>query len=133
MNAEETEYILQGDHIVDPHALAEISEGLKGLEPQAIRAAYVYDRKGFPSFDALGEGRNKSYGSNSDDIVIQVTYVVPSYSEAYENFVEVGSDLAEAKVAEEIRELERELEAEIVRHKKTQKDLDDRLKELRGS
>lgn len=45
--------------------------------PIAVRAAHVYDRKGFFAEDDFTQAtRNPSYGSTTDDIVVQVTMVV---------------------------------------------------------
>lgn len=45
--------------------------------PVAVRAAHVYDRKGyFTTDDFARDGRNTSYGSDDDDIVVQLTILV---------------------------------------------------------
>lgn len=38
-----------------------------------VRGGFLYERKGEFSMDRLGVERNRSYGSSSDDVVLQVT------------------------------------------------------------
>ena len=51
--------------------------------PVAFAGGHVYDRKGNFSVDELGGQRNNSYGSDGDEIVLQITVRV-SASEASE-------------------------------------------------
>lgn len=37
------------------------------------RLAYVYERKGFASIDVIPGNRNPSYGSSSDDVIVQIS------------------------------------------------------------
>jgi len=67
---------LQGREILKLIATAE-SLGA----PIAFAAGHVYSRKGFLAEDPLGkvgdESRNRSYGSDSDDVLLQVTVRLP--------------------------------------------------------
>lgn len=47
-----------------------------------MRAAWMYDRKGYPSQTPLSNPQNKSYGSDIDDVLIQVTVRVPRWENA---------------------------------------------------
>ena len=61
-------------------AQAALNEALNsGLAlAQEIKVAYVYERHGNMSFDAIAGKRNASYCSDNDDMVIQMTVRVPS-------------------------------------------------------
>jgi hypothetical protein len=48
------------------------------LEAKEVKVAYVYDRKGYLTADAFGGQRNAAYGSETDDVVIQMTIRVPN-------------------------------------------------------
>lgn len=83
-----------------------------------VVAGFVYPRKGHESVDLLGGHRNPAYGSPGDDIIVQVTYRIPRYNEAWELFNTVDADLrhAEAVAAHEqaVRQFE-EAQANLAR------------------
>lgn len=68
-----------------------------------VKAAYVYNRKGHPTYDDVVKSRNTSYGSTLDDIVCVITVAVPHWSESWQTLCDIGKEIRrqelEAKVA----------------------------------
>lgn len=80
---------------------------------EEARVAYIYDRKGYMNFDPV-DRRNKSYGSDGDDLIIQITVRVAGSnlsSKALEDSAPVTliKKIKEAKIEEERLELERSI------------------------
>ena len=103
-----------------PDALEAFNEAFGSGEVKAVeaKAAYAYERHGSLTLDTVGGHRNKSYGSNTDDIVIQLTMRVsnPKYLRTTIPAVETfEAKVIEAKRLEAIAKLEAELEADETR------------------
>lgn len=85
-----------------------------------LRVAYLYDRKCEMSFDQFGTQRNASYGSESDDVLLQLTVRIPNSNpkfwggtggfelvhELETNVIELAKDKRRAKLEAEIAEAE---------------------------
>lgn len=103
-----------------PDACEAFNEAMGSGEVEAFEAkvAYAYDRKGYISLDSVGGPRNKSYGSDTDDIVIQLTLRVRNPKRlrttipALETF---ESKVIETNRQAEIAKLEAEVELEDAR------------------
>lgn len=78
-----------------------------------VSGGHVYERKGYLSADSLGGPRNSSYGSNSDDVLLQVTIRVrPRVAEKLIDNVKESILQEELEIeAEERRRLDAELAA----------------------
>lgn len=76
-----------------------------------VKIAYVFERKDEFSLDEFGTKRNKSYGSNGDDVLIQLTVRIPSP----QNVNGLGSVLVLEEAVMQYRgeEERKQLEAEI--------------------
>lgn len=93
-----------------------------------VTAGFVYDRKGYFSIDPLAGPRNRSYGSERDDVVLQLTMRVQrskvtelvlaaQESQTKEIAAAIAAELVES-------ELERtELESKIARLRQKQAEL----------
>jgi hypothetical protein len=103
-----------------PEALEAFNEAFGNGEVKAVeaKAAYAYERHGHLTLDAVGGPRNKSYGSDRDDIIIQLTMRVSNprslrtTNPAVETF---ESKVVEAKRLAAIAKLEADLEADETR------------------
>lgn len=81
----------------------------EAAENCVIRMGRVYDRKGWMQIDGLGEKKNTSYTSVTDDYIVQVTVRVP-----YETAAEIDLDKFEEVLVEDRKAADRlALEAEI--------------------
>jgi len=104
---------LQGQEI-----LRLIAKGAEGYAPIAFAASHVYSRKGFLMADPLGkvgdESRNRTYGSDSDDVLVQVTVRLSReqaddlVKDANERAVLKGRDAKRIELDARIAELEAE-------------------------
>lgn len=56
--------------------------------PVGFAAAHVYERKGYLSYDALDGQRNTAYGSDDDDVLLQITVRVP-HTEVEEDIIPI--------------------------------------------
>lgn len=86
------------------------SEALDG-SPVAIAGAHTYERKGYISADTLGGHRNPSYGSRTDDVLLQLTVRV-NYDRAREIVAAVGEERSareEAKAAAKRAEIDEQI------------------------
>ncbi|TDP92397.1 hypothetical protein EDF62_1604 [Leucobacter luti] len=84
----------------------------------------MYDRKGYTTYDPLGGKRNTAYGSDADDVVIQVSVRVPNCGAASQltGLVDqIARAAQERTAAEELAQLDRE-----------QAELDQRRAQLAG-
>ena len=98
------------------------------------RAYYVYDRKGYMNFDAVGGPRNLSYGRKSDDMILQLTVRVQHHVDAPDEVSELENALNEFKTQEEREKLEREIAEAEAQVQKVQQDAERkraRLEELK--
>lgn len=71
----------------------------------AVRAAHVYDRKGYFATDDFAGNPNPTYRSADDDIVVQVTLVVRKHDlnqDHYDPMIAVYNDVQAAKKAADI-------------------------------
>lgn len=100
--------------------IALVNEAIERGNPLALTGGFVYERKGYFSVDSLHGKRNTSYGSKTDDVVLQLTVrltsgvadaVIRATREARE--VEEAQALAAKKrsLDEQIAELQRQREA----------------------
>jgi hypothetical protein len=89
-----------------------------------VRAAYLYDRKGYVSMDTIDGPRNTAYGSLTDDVVISVTVrlsarelneldpcLLADATAAYDERVEQQKTAAIAAREAEIARLQAEVDA----------------------
>jgi hypothetical protein len=84
---------------------------LVSTNPVAVRAAHVYDRKGFFCTDDFTRpGRNTSYGRDNDDIVVQVTILVRQESldpaGPHAQLTDIHGRVQEAKAESDLRAAE---------------------------
>lgn len=109
-----------------PEALEAFNEAFGSGEVKAVeaKAAYAFERHGYLELNTVGGPRNKSYGSDKDDIVLQLTVRISNPKRlrttipALETF---ESKIVEAKRQEEIAKLEADLEADETREREAAK------------
>ena len=94
------------------------------------RAYYVYDRKGYMNFDAVGGPRNLSYGRKSDDMILQLTVRVQHHVDAPDEVSELENALNEFKTQEEREKLEREIAEAEAQVQKAQQDAEQKRQKL---
>lgn len=75
---------------------------------KTVNAAHMYQRKNEKTYDSFGNDRNRSYGSDCDDVVIQVTIVVPNHSPLYKDVMETVHTPVVDMVAEERKQAAKE-------------------------
>lgn len=87
---------------------------LASVNPVAVRAAHVYERSGFFAADDFAqEFRNSSYGSQGDDIVVQLTMVVRRHEdEGYETMKGIYASVQQARAEAAVAAREAELSAQ---------------------
>lgn len=81
------------------------------FEAMEIKAAYVYDRKGYLDADTFG-GKRNAYGSTNDDVVLQLTIRIPNPSDRKE--LDKVANLEQTIVERNLNAERARLEAEIV-------------------
>lgn len=105
-----------------PAALDAFNEAFASGEVKAVeaKAAYAFERHGYLELNTVGGLRNKSYGSDKDDIVLQLTVRVANPKRlrttipALESF---EAKVLDSKRQEEIAKLEADLEADVARER----------------
>lgn len=55
-----------------------ISKAFTEERPYTMAGAFVFDRHGRPSVDAIGTVRNSAYGSDNDEVILQITVSLTS-------------------------------------------------------
>lgn len=55
-----------------------ISKAFTEEHPYTLAGAFVFDRHGRPSVDAIGTVRNSAYGSDNDEVILQITVSLTS-------------------------------------------------------
>lgn len=85
-----------------------------------VRAAHAYDRKGLMNLDPIGGPRNTAYGSEQDDVVLQLSVRVPYRTEGVKTLVKraevIARNAERQKALGELQDLENQqarVEAEI--------------------
>lgn len=111
-NLPETDLTVLPDSM-QPAAVNFVLRKLSELTPIALQVsgAHVYDRKGYLSTDALGGPRNKSYGSDNDDVVLSVTLRISARDA--ENIVKTSRKHYEEKIQAEKKAEAEALDATI--------------------
>jgi hypothetical protein len=80
-----------------------VANTVENPELMAVRAAHVFERKGFFSTNDFAGNQNDSYRRAGDDIVVQVTVVIRAEQKAdYATMEQMYGDVQAAKHAAEV-------------------------------
>lgn len=78
-------------------------------EDMVTSAAFVYDRKGYASYDSIfSPHRNTSYGSDSDPVIVNVMIRVTKNNPAYDKLMAMRDGELKVQAEKEHAELMRE-------------------------
>lgn len=97
----------------------------QGLDDVTVRAAAVYDRKGYATKRPLGNPLNPSYASEYDPYIVQVAVLIEPDNENYDVLNSVDNSIGNSKKMEELAEKKRKLDEARLAFEQAQQDLED--------
>lgn len=97
----------------------------QGLDDVTVRAAAVYDRKGYATKRPLGNPLNPSYASEYDPYLVQVTVMIDPDNENYDVLKSVDNSIGNSKKMEELAEKKRKLDEARLAFEQAQREFDE--------
>jgi hypothetical protein len=99
------------------------------LMAQEVKIAHLYDRKGYAEMDTFAGPRNASYGSDNDDVVIQVTVRIQN-PQMFSGLQSLKNIIQERNNEAARKQLESEINALKIKKDAAEKSLQKKVDEL---
>lgn len=122
--------IKEVDRELAEEIFGKISTAFTEERPYTLAGAFVFDRHGRPSVDAIGTYRNPAYGSADDEVILQITVSLTS-EQAKDVVGKIVDRERNAKLAE-IAEKRAELFRQMAELNASERELNTEENELKG-